>query len=264
VAVAVGAAPAREQREAVAGIAAQVPGPAQAYRVQEEQGQQQGPCARRPRVGGGAVIAQDGRVERGEQVGLVGGGEEEQAPGAVTPRRRGRRGARGAASAPAFAVLVRARGGTVPTPSAARTRLMWRTLTSRPNRSRSAACAVAPEADGTPRQYSSSQAQIGGAAWTRAPVARRRGRRPRARPPPGTAGTRRSGWSASPRPRPPPPANARSASPRPGGPWPTASRPWPVSLSSRQAPAALWSDGRARGGPRSLIGGGAYRLKKAR
>jgi len=98
VAVAVGAAPAREQREAVAGIAAQVPGPAQAYRVQEEQGQQQGPCARRPRVGGGAVIAQDGRVERGEQVGLVGGGEEEQAPSAVAPfrlgRYRGRRGGR--------------------------------------------------------------------------------------------------------------------------------------------------------------------------
>jgi len=37
-AVAVGAVPAREQREGVADIAAQIPGPAQADGIQEEQG----------------------------------------------------------------------------------------------------------------------------------------------------------------------------------------------------------------------------------
>jgi len=91
VAIAIGVVPAREQREGVAGIAAQVPGAAQADGVQEEEGQQQRPCARPMRAGGGVVIARDGRVQRGEQSGLVGGGEEEQATGAVLPRRLGRR-----------------------------------------------------------------------------------------------------------------------------------------------------------------------------
>jgi hypothetical protein len=68
---------------------AQAPRAAQADGVQEEQGQQQGPRARRMRRGDGAIGARDGRVERGEQTGLVSGGEE-QAAGAVTPCRRWR------------------------------------------------------------------------------------------------------------------------------------------------------------------------------
>lgn len=76
-AVAVGAAPPREQGEAVAGVAAQVPRPAQAHRIQEQQGQQQGLPAHHRARGEASVVARDGRLKRGDQAGLVRGGEQE-------------------------------------------------------------------------------------------------------------------------------------------------------------------------------------------
>lgn len=116
-AVAVGAVSSGEQGQAVAGVAAQIPGAAQADRVQEEEGAQERRHAGRRVIRGrrGASASQ-----RPEQPGLVCRGEEQQPPCPVLPPRFRRR--TGLPISPPRRRLK---------PRVARTRLIWLVLTAR-------------------------------------------------------------------------------------------------------------------------------------
>ena len=79
--------PAGQQRKRVTGVSAQVVRPSHADRGQEQQGQQQCPAAvailvMPPTVVGREILGQR-RFQRIYQPGLVGGGQEQQIPGAL-------------------------------------------------------------------------------------------------------------------------------------------------------------------------------------